>query len=426
MLRDGKGSSSPVQIELSEEDNLIDSDAATEVAEQKPMRSTSGKRRGMEMDEYYGNSTTLHETATTAAYVPEYEEEEEENNEQGEEQRQQQQESPQPPNAVYKISLVRPKRTRLSTAAAAAANEATNSSGRPKMIHTEKARVTQADGRRKTTLVTTRTTGGGGVSTVAAAAAVTRATRRSRRGNNYEEEVFVDSSQRQQVETGAQIEEGDERSGEEGLAMSSMELADVLENKKTSDKFSVDIVNDLESILCSPIRPRVSESSTTGADYLLSGMMQNEVEVVMEEDPLQQQQQQQKKRAAATTTIIECRRTYLPSSGTATTTTTTTAGSSGYGIVRVNNNNSSSRNNIRNSSVGGGGVVSRMGTRLIKKESFSTTEDEVETLDDFLQLEPRNQRAAPVVVKREVHKCEICNVVLEGKYELMAHARTHF
>lgn len=408
MMRDG-GKSSPVQVDMSDEDNLIESDAATEVAESKPMRSTSGKRRGMEMDEYYGNSTTLDETTT--AYVEE-EFEEQTQEDEGEQQQQQ--------STVYKISLLRPKKTRSSTAAA---NEATNSSGRPKMIHTEKARITQADGKRKTTLVT-RTTGGG-----PSTAVVTRATRRSKRGgaNNYDVEVYVDSTQAEEMEI--EVPPADEK-GEEGLAMSSMELADVLENKKTSDKFSVDIVNDLESILCSPIRPRVSESSTTGPDYL----MQNEVEVVMEEDPLQQKSPVKKK---AATTIIECRRTYLPSSGSEEggaggagkrpaqytakiAAATVAAGSSGYGIVRVNNNN----NNIRSNIVGG--VVSRMGTQLLKKESFSTTEDEVETLDEFLQLEPRKRRVGAVIVKSEVHKCEICNVVLEGKYELMAHARTHF
>lgn len=379
-------------LEYSEEEaNLVDSDAFTE--DPKPEirhvgRSTSGKRRVAENDHYYNEP----EAINTFVYDETSQEEE-------------QHQQPQPPQRVSMSSGRSTGRGRSGAAAA----EALNSSGRPKMIHTEKSRVAASDGKRRT-VTTTR-------STPKVVAATSIGTRRSRRHN---EPAFAVRSEPQ----GGVGEEEEE--GVEGLGMSSTQLADVLENQKNSDKYSVDIVNDLESILCSPIRPRVSESSTTAPDYsclyplngvVMDGDEDEEEELVVDYEAPKQKKQRQ--------TIIECRRAYLPAAsteerlkkqytakiaaGTSSAATTTTS-SAQYGIVRVNKIAGSSNAT---------GNCSRV--QATKREIYSTTEDESETLDDLLRRESREPQA-----KKGLHQCQICDIVMTDKHQLLQHAKTHF
>lgn len=453
-----------------DENNLVDSDACTEDA--KPERSSrgstsGGKRRPVE-DHYYQEAE--HEEYVSAMEMTsndnpmQQQQQEEEGQQDGDNDDEEQEEINQQQHLsdhVYRTSAApstsgrtpaKPRSTNNSAATAMPSSSAQSrpgmdlmtSSGRPKMIHTEKSRT--GDGKKKTVTRSTPRV----ITTLTNQTGASSARRNPRR--NMEESVVVD------------------KDGGQGLTMSSTELADVLGNKKTSDKYSVDIVNDLESILCSPIRPRVSESST-GPEYSQSMMMMMDEDVVVVDDSERQQAKTPGR------TIIECRRTYLPSSGedrskkigapgqsrpayTAKISSAAVAGNSGsggqYGIVRINNNSDSRNVNLQNNRAkvtainnqllqrannsGNNKVVSK----VVVKESYSTTEDEGETLDDLLNrgevVSGQHQdlvefidvgglpgpRSKKTVVKTEFHKCQMCNIVMEDKYELMAHAKTHF
>lgn len=459
-----------------DENNLVDSDACTEDAKperssRQPARSTSGGKRRPVEDHYY-------QEAEHEEYVPGMEIASNDNHMQQQQEDQQDQQEGDDDDEQEEINVsqqqqhlsdhvyrnpapstsgrtpAKPRSTNNSAATAMPSSSAQSrpgtdlmtSSGRPKMIHTEKSRT--GDGKKKT--VTRSTPRVITTTSTLTAAGHTSSTRRNPR-RNVEESLVVD------------------KDGGQGLTMSSTELADVLGNKKTSDKYSVDIVNDLESILCSPIRPRVSESST-GPEYSQSMMMMMDDDVVVDDS----ERQQVKKPGR---TIIECRRTYLPSAGedrskkvgapgqsrpayTAKISSAAVAGNSGsggqYGIVRINNNSDSRNVNLQNNRAkvtainnqllqrtnnsGNSKVVSKVAI----KESYSTTEDEGETLDDLLNREEVDSgqhqglvefidvgglpgpRSKKTVVKTEFHKCQMCNIVMEDKYELMEHAKTHF
>lgn len=346
-----------------------------------------------------------------------------------------------------------------------------NSTGRPKMIHTEKSRVAAGDGKRKTVTTTRSTPRVTATVAHAAAASVALGTRRSRR---ILEEVVKKEVQ----------DEEEEEEQPQGLVMSSMELADVLGDKKNSDKYSVDIVNDLESILCSPIRPRVSESSTTAPDYGYIGVgggktskgkmmvqydeededtagdvtndddREEEEEVEVDVEPPQQKKPRH--------TIIECRRSYITttedrskskppvgggSGGKQYTAKIATASAGQYGIVRVNSQkgNSNSLSNSTSSSLGRINIQRYAQHKpppvKIKNEIYSTTEDEGETLDDlllstsgkgrsedieFVDVGGEEQRQGGKRKSIDLNRCQICNIVMTDKHELLKHARTHF
>lgn len=344
-------------------------------------------------------------------------------------------------------------------------------SGRAKMIHTEKSRVAAADGKRKTV---TRSTPK--VTTTSTTIPASTSTRRSQRRNYHESASTIDVDK-------------DGVSGR-GLAMSATELADVLENKKNSDKYSVDIVNDLESILCSPIRPRVSESSVTGPEYSQAMLMlEEEQEVVVVDDVVVVEEEEaeavvverrrpvSKPQMNPQRTIIECRRTYLPMGGQdldrskkvagmpsrppyTAKISSSLAGSSGggggqYGIVRINNDYTNANNKTRHTSITlnthirNSQLQAKYSSSSNKKTTasrnnhrYSTTEDEGETLDDllhrnsgdgqeeiateFVEVDGKPGKRTKVEVKTEFHKCQMCNIVMDDKYELMMHAKTHF
>lgn len=208
-----------------------------------------------------------------------------------------------------------------------------------------------------------------------------------------------------------------ETDDKEGLALSSTELADVLVNKKNSDKFSMDIVNDLESILCSPIRSKVSESSITGPDFIPQGLITAEVEVVdLDSDKPPSSLLPRGGGKWPRPTIIECRRQYLPSSSGE------DRKKSVYKpyVAKIAASSSSGISSKKFSILG----KEKSSYRTAVRSSISTTEDEVETLDDLIHSEwgvlPRKH------AKREYHKCEICNKEMEDKFELMIHVKSHF
>lgn len=273
---------------------------------------------------------------------------------------------------------------------------------------------------------------------------------------------------------GDERDEEDDGELERGFDMSPTELADVLVNKKNCDKFSVDIVNDLEAILCSPIRPRVSESSVTGLDYSYPPMLMEEEEVVVdngavrggrkgkhaEEQHHQDEKQQnnndededvvvdepvQKK---ARQTIIECRRTYLPSqqdkkkpkpglgkqytakiAATSSSSRTSSSGSNNnaatggigpYGIVKVSQLK-------RSPPVGGGkGVRVEMTPIANHRLSTTTTEDDEEAPDHLEELLNSTNGGASGGKLRRLHRCQICSIAMEDQREFRKHVETHF
>lgn len=394
--------------EEEEESNLVDSDACTEDAKPEIRQASTGGKRRVHNDHFYNEPDTI--------YLPQYSEE---------------QDNAGYSNSHHQQPTGRSKTRGAAASAAAAAStarqaEALNSSGRPKMIHTEKSRVAAGDGKRKT--VTTRS-----APKASSSSSSSMGTRRSRRT-----EAKVEEEQETEVEM-ARVPV--KKENDTGLGMSSMELADVLENKKrNNDKYSVDIVNDLESILCSPIRPRVSESSITGG-IAIGGETEDDEELVV--DAVRGPAESGKSRS----TIIECRRTYMPSSAeskkpskqyTAKIAAAVGVPSGQYGIVRVSGaggGGSSSSNGNKSKSHRSPFPLLRQtsGGRAIK-EHYSTTEDEGETLDDLLHREmsgPEESAGEEVIMVKamgatDLIQCHICNEYMRDKYELMKHAQTHF
>lgn len=394
------------------EDNLADSDAFTEEASPEPKHQprveAGSRKRTHNPDHFYHDSTAVYnevEMMDVHDYAP-----------------------------VFSASVGRGK-TRSgggSSAAQKAAPEPTptTSTRRPKMIYTEKAR---SDGKRKstaavsTTLVT-RTSSGRITST-----RQVTATSVAKKSSAVVVPVVIKDEfapSKRQIEAPrstipTQIMETDPRDDKEGLALSSTELADVLVNKKNSDKFSLDIVNDLESILCSPIRSKVSESSATGPDFIPQGMVPNEVEVV----EMDGEKTAPLARKSSRPTIIECRRQYLPSS-------------SGEDRSKKQSYKPYVAK-IASASIGGAGnagagvspqkkvyTVQIMGSsrraasKRTAKESCSTTEDEVETLDELMQREVTSSSRAKV--QKKSNECEMCNKVFEDENALRIHVQSHF
>lgn len=181
--------------------------------------------------------------------------------------------------------------------------------------------------------------------------------------------------------------------------------------KRNSDKYSVDIVNDLEAILRSPIRSKLSESSITssGYDFMPPPLASDSLKevVVVEQEAAKRPERQ---------SAIECRRMYMPL-----TKPSPSAAPLYVAKIAIPGGSNSERNRAPETADDN------------DDEEEDEEEQEVEVDDDLnettleeLLYSRATVKREPVEIPEQLFTCDICSVVFATKIDYRNHVRSHF
>lgn len=259
---------------------------------------------------------------------------------------------------------------------------------RPKMIHTQKTRVTVDDGKRKTKTLITRSEHS---TRATSSATTTRPRTKNVKYHIYQEKVATATFDTSEIIQPPQLKIKKEATVDDSLDQhEDLRLDENLElTKRNYDKFSMDIVNDLEAILRSPIRSKNSESSTTGPD-----LPDTLGKVNIEPNP---------KRKAG----IECRRSYIKQE---------------IDASKVPNRVSDDLVATTDSS------MKRQKTTSRAKPTYSRigSTSAIESLEQILESPLKIDKCIKKENSLSEFKCDICDVLVKSREELLTHVRAHF